>query len=98
MVGERDRPPVLAGARGALAYAALALNPVQAGHRLHAKHGPVFAIDPPLKREDRPRRAIFVAGERLAEQVLKNTSNFHSMGLSPVRGPSESPSAACAMG
>jgi cytochrome P450 len=85
-----EQRPILDGMRGAVAYASLALNPVQAGHRLHAKHGPAFGIDPPLKRQKRSRRAVFVATEASAERVLENPEHFHSMGLSPVRGPPKS--------
>lgn len=86
----RERRTILAGMRGASAYASLALEPVWAGHRLHARLGPTFGIDPPLKRRKRSRRGVFVATEAAAEQILENPARFHSMGLSPVRGPSGS--------
>ena len=85
-----DQPPIIAGPRSITAYTSLALDPVRAGHRLHAKFGPAFAIDPPLKRGKRSRRAVFVAAEVDAERVLEDPEHFHSMGLSLVRGPSMS--------
>lgn len=86
MLAGREKRTVLAGMRGAVAYASLALDPVQAGHRLHAKLGPAFGIDPPINRRKRSRRGVFVATEAAAEQILEYPARFHSMGLSPVRG------------
>jgi cytochrome P450 len=74
----------------ARAYAALVLDPIQNGLRLHHRLGPVFAIDPPFTRGRRGRRGVLIAREDLAARVLEHPEEFHTVGLSLVRGPAGS--------
>ena len=82
--------PVLTGLTAGRAYAALVLDPIQNGRRLHRRFGPVFAVDPPFTGGRRGRRGILIARENLAERVLENPEAFHTVGLSLVRGPKDS--------
>ncbi len=87
-MGVAKKPPVLSGWAATRAYVALVLDPIQSGRRLHARLGPIFAIDPPFSGNG--RRGVLVADEDLAAAVLEHPEHFRSSGISMVRGPKDS--------
>lgn len=71
-------------------FSSFALDPVAAGRKLHKAFGSTVAVNLPLTKRRAPRKFVITKDRELAEEVLKDTGTFNTVGVALTRGPNHS--------
>lgn len=75
------------GPNPVLFFSGFALDPVLAGRKLHADFGSTVAVNLPLTKRRAPRKFVITKERPLAQQVLRDTGSFNTVGVALTRGP-----------